>query len=119
MRLLDGFAEAARREMNLAPVAFGAVGAEEGLEEGGAGGFFVSFCLVFFGGGGEEEGRGKEGGEREGEGEGGKYLRGAGQRALKRMSSRAWTMASSRVRARTAPLLLVFRQFNQSTMKQE
>lgn len=32
------------------------------------------------------------------------YLRGAGQRELKRKPSRAWTMASSRVMARTAPL---------------
>lgn len=90
MRLLDCFAEAARGEMDFAPVAFGAVGAEEGLEEGGAGGFWL---LVFWG-----MGEGREGG--------GIYLRGAGQRALKRMFSRAWTMASSRVRARTAPLLL-------------
>ncbi len=33
------------------------------------------------------------------------------------MSSRAWTMASSRVRARTAPLLLVFRQSEPHTQK--
>lgn len=72
MRLLDGFAEAARREMDLAPVAFGAVGAEEGLEEGGAGGFWllVSFVFFFFLGGSGDgvvrrirgEGEGREGG---------------------------------------------------------
>ena len=70
--------------------------------------------LIFWGMGGREgklgEGRG---------GGGGIYLRGAGQRALKRMSSRAWTMASSRVRARTAPLLLVFRQSEPHTPRKK
>ncbi len=60
MRLLDGFAEAARREMDFAPVAFGAVGAEEGLEEGGAVGFFCLVLGVWGMGRGEEgEGGGK------------------------------------------------------------
>lgn len=36
MRLLDGLAEAAGREVDFAAVALGGVGAEEGLEEGGA-----------------------------------------------------------------------------------
>lgn len=35
------------------------------------------------------------------------YLSGAGHRALNRKPSRAWTIASSRVKARTAPLLAV------------
>lgn len=77
---------------------------------------FVSFCFL------GRRGKGGwgvgEGGKRGDGVEGGRiYLRGAGQRALKRMFSRAWTMASSRVRARTAPLLLCFRQSSRSGMR--
>lgn len=45
MGLLDGLAEAAGREVHLAAVALGGVGAEPGLQEGGAVGGGCEFCF--------------------------------------------------------------------------
>jgi hypothetical protein len=87
--LLDGLAESAAREVDLAAVALGLVVAEPVLEEWCALSELVTRRQNMI------------------SQVGGTHLRGAGQSELKRKPSLACTIASSRVRASTAPLLAV------------
>lgn len=93
LSLLDGFAEAAGGEVDLAAVALGGVVAEPVLEEGRAGEADESILYSL---------KGIEGDK------GGKYFNGAGQSALNLNPSLACTIANSLVIANTAPLLAVY-----------